>query len=311
MPRGAGQRRRRAPPTSRRSASPTSARRRWSGTARPARRSTARSSGRTGAPPTSARSCKAAGREPLVAARTGLLLDPYFSGDQDRLAARQRRRRAGARRARRARLRHRRHFLLWRLTGGAVHATDATNASPHPALRHPRGAWDDELLRAVRRAARAAARGARFGRRLRRRPTPSCSARAIAIRGIAGDQQAALFGQACFRAGHDEVDLRHRLLSRCSTPARRRSPRSNRLLTTIAYQLGGETHLRARRLDLRRRRGGAMAARRARHHRAAAAETGALAAAADPAQDGLFWCRPSSASARPIGTPTRAARCSA
>ena len=59
------------------------------------------------------------------------------------------------------------------------------------------------------------------------------------IRGVAGDQQAATVGQACFRAGHGEIDLWHRLLRRCSTPATRLSRRENRLLTTIAYQLDG------------------------------------------------------------------------
>ena len=73
-----GRHRRRA--TWPRSASPTSARRSWRGTARPASRCTARSSGRTAAPPSSATSCATPGHEPLVRERTGLVLDPYFSG---------------------------------------------------------------------------------------------------------------------------------------------------------------------------------------------------------------------------------------
>ena len=114
--------------TSPRSASPTSARPRWCGIAPPARRCTAPSSGRTAAPPT-LRQLKAEGHEPAITAKTGLIIDPYFSGTKvawilDHVP--------GAReRADRGELMFGTVdcYLLWRLTGGKVHATDATNAS--------------------------------------------------------------------------------------------------------------------------------------------------------------------------------------
>ena len=113
------------------------------------------------------RKLKDAGNEAVVAARTGLVLDPYFSASKiawllDHVP--------GARaKAERGELAFGTvdSFLLWRLTEGAVHATDATNASRTAALRHPANAWSDDLLRAVRRAGRAVAGGARLRRRLR------------------------------------------------------------------------------------------------------------------------------------------------
>ena len=155
------------PPTSPPSASPTSARPACCGTGAPASRSTAPSSGRTGARRTLCRKLKDAGHEPAVTAKTGLLLDPYFSATKiawllDNVEGARALAKAG-------------HlafgtidtFLLWRLTGGRVHATDATNASRTLLYDINKGALDDELLRAVRRAARDAARGARLQRRLR------------------------------------------------------------------------------------------------------------------------------------------------
>jgi hypothetical protein len=112
------------------------------------------------------------------------------------------------------------------------------------------------------------------------------------------------------RAGNGQIDLRHRLLrlaqyrphaGRLQQPA----PHDHRLPARRQAQL------RARRLDLCRRRRGAVAARRFACRAKRRRSTGALAAAADPTQDVSFWFRPSSAWARPIGGPTRAARCSA
>ena len=89
-------------------------------------------------------------------------------------------------------------FLLWRLTGGAVHATDATNAARTMLFDIRRGDWDDELLRLFRipRALLPEVRdcAAEFGVTDARR----CSARRSPMRGMAGDQQAATIGQACF-----------------------------------------------------------------------------------------------------------------
>ena len=143
---------------------------------------------------------RVAGHEPRVAARTGLLLDPYFSATKiawllDNVA--------GARaRAERGELAFGTvdTFLLWRLTGGAVHATDATNASRTLLYDIRRNAWDDELLalfrvpRAILPEVRDSADDFGFA-------APEYFGARIAIRGIAGDQQAATVGQACFTPG--------------------------------------------------------------------------------------------------------------
>ena len=117
------------PRTSRRSASPTSARPRSCGTARPASRSTTRSSGRTAARTRPARRCARAGHEKLVSERTGLLLDPYFSATKiawllDNVPHAREAAEAG-----KLAFGTVDTYLLWHLTGGKVHATDATNAS--------------------------------------------------------------------------------------------------------------------------------------------------------------------------------------
>ena len=191
-----------APRISPASASPTSARPRSSGTAQPASRSTTPSSGRTGAPPTPARRCAPPATRPRSPSKTGLLLDPYFSATKiawlldhvsgARAAAEQGRLAFGTVDS----------FLLWRLTGGKVHATDATNASRTLLFDiAPRRNGIDELLRAVRRA------GWRCCRRCATAPPTSarrcriCSAARSASCGIAGDQQAATIGQGCFTPG--------------------------------------------------------------------------------------------------------------
>ena len=92
-------------------------------------------------------------------------------------------------------------FLIWRLTGGRVHVTDVSNASRTLLFNIHTLEWDDELLRAARRAARDAARGARVERAVRRDRRGALSARRSRSPGAAGDQQAALFGQACFAPG--------------------------------------------------------------------------------------------------------------
>ncbi len=186
----------------RRSASPTSARRRSSGTARPASRSTTPSSGRTGAPPTSARALRGAGHEPAVAQQTGLLLDPYFSATKiawllDNVPGAR-----DARRARRARLRHDRQLPA--LAADRRHAC----TRPTPPTRRARccstsrrGDWDDELLDAVPRAARRCCRRCATAPATSAPPIRTLFGAPIPILGIAGDQQAATVGQACFAPG--------------------------------------------------------------------------------------------------------------
>ena len=130
-------------------------------------------------------------------------------------------------------------YLLWRLTGGKVHATDATNASRTLLFNiHTR--------RVGRRAAEAPARAALDapgGEGLLRRgsasATPDLLGGAIAISGIAGDQQAATIGQACFTPGMIKSTYGtgcFALLNTGATPVASK----NKLLTTIAYQLDGK-----------------------------------------------------------------------
>ncbi|MEQ9126391.1 MAG: FGGY family carbohydrate kinase, partial [Alphaproteobacteria bacterium] len=140
------------------------------------------------------------GAEPLVQAKTGLLLDPYFSAtklawlldnvDGARTAAEAGRLAFGTIDS----------YLVWRLTGGAVHATDATNAARTLLYDIHTGAWDSELLRLFR-IPESLLPGvmdcaAEFGS-----TAPDVLGAAAPIRGIAGDQQAATVGQACFRPG--------------------------------------------------------------------------------------------------------------
>jgi glycerol kinase len=180
---------------------------------------------------------KAEGHEPAVTAKTGLLLDPYFSGTKiawllDNVPG------AGAR-AERGELAFGTvdSYLLWRLTGGTVHATDATNAARTLLFDIHRGVWDDDLLHLLRipRSLLPEVRdcSAEYGTTL-----PELFGGAIAVRGIAGDQQAATVGQACFRPGMLKSTYGtgcFALLNTGEAPVASKA----KLLTTIAYQLAG------------------------------------------------------------------------
>jgi glycerol kinase len=127
---------------------------------------------------------------------------------------------------------------LWRLTGGKVHASDATNASRTLLFNIHEGDWDDELLRLIRvpRAMLPEVKDSshRFGETV-----PDLFGGAIAVCGIAGDQQAATIGQACFTPGMIKSTYGtgcFALLNTGATPVASK----NKLLTTIAYQLGGK-----------------------------------------------------------------------
>ena len=182
---------------------------------------------------------KAAGYEDRVTAKTGLLLDPYFSATKvawllDNVE--------GAReRAERGELAFGTIdcFLLARLTGGSVHATDATNASRTMLYNIHDQSWDEELLDLFRVPASILPEvrdcNAEFGS-----TEESLFGGSIAIRGIAGDQQAATIGQACFRPGMMKSTYGTGCFALFNTgPIAVTS--TNRLLTTIAYRLGGKT----------------------------------------------------------------------
>src|SRR4051812_30512878 len=180
---------------------------------------------------------RAAGHEAAVAAKTGLVLDPYFSAtkigwlldhvDRARAAAEQGRLASGTVDS----------FLLWRLTGGKVHATDATNASRTMLFDIARGQWDEDLLRlfAIPGGLLPEVRdcASDFGE-----TQSDLFGGPIRICGIAGDQQAATIGQGCFTPGMMKSTYGtgcFALLNTGPEPVRSR----HRLLTTIAYQLGG------------------------------------------------------------------------
>ena len=180
----------------------------------------------------------AAGSEPMVQARTGLLLDPYFSATKiawllDAVEGLRARAEKGE-----IAFGTIDCFLLWRLTGGRVHATDVTNAARTLLFDIHRQDWDDDLLRlfGVPRALLPDVHDCahEFGT-----TEPSLFGAPIAIRGIAGDQQAATIGQACVRPGMIKSTYGTGcfvLLNTGDKPVVSR----NRLLTTIAYRLDGK-----------------------------------------------------------------------
>jgi glycerol kinase len=225
---------------------------------------------------------RAAGHEPMITERTGLLLDPYFSGTKLKwlLDAH-----PGAReRARAGELLFGTvdSYLIWRLTGGRAHATDATNAARTLLYNIRDGAWDPdicrlldvpmEMLPAVRDCAAdfGVARADLFGRE-------------IPIMGVAGDQQAATIGQACFAPGMLKSTYGTGCFAVLNTGATLVASR-NRLLGTIAYQLDGmptyalEGSIFIAGAVVQWLRDGLKIIREA-------AETQALAEAADPAQE--------------------------
>jgi glycerol kinase len=180
---------------------------------------------------------KRAGHEPLVSQKTGLLLDPYFSGTKiawilqhvagARAAADKGALAAGTIES----------FLLWRLSGGKVHASDATNASRTLLLDIRKGTWDGELARllgvpetllptVVDNAGELAI------------ATPEILGAAVPVLGMAGDQQAATVGQACIKPGMIKATYGTGCFALLNTGSIAMQSH-NRLLTTIAYQLEG------------------------------------------------------------------------
>ncbi|HRK18128.1 MAG TPA: glycerol kinase GlpK [Hyphomicrobiaceae bacterium] len=225
---------------------------------------------------------KADGVEPMVSAKTGLLLDPYFSATKlawilDTVPGARARAERGELAAGTVDT-----FLLWRLTGGRVHATDATNASRTMLCDIASAAWDDELLKLFRvpRAMLPEIRdsNADFGT-----THPSLLGSAIAIRGIAGDQQSALVGQACFAPGMVKATYGTGCFALLNIGDVKVASK-NRLLTTIAYQLDGKRHY-ALEGSIFIAGAAVQWLRDGLKIITSASETGPLAAAADPEQD--------------------------
>ncbi|WP_386625019.1 glycerol kinase GlpK [Sulfitobacter geojensis] len=184
------------------------------------------------------RSLRDAGHDAMITAKTGLLADPYFSGTKlkwvlDNVE--------GARaRAKKGELLFGTvdSFLIWKLTNGAAHVTDATNAARTLLYDIHNGRWSKticdlfdipmQMLPEVKDCA------ADFGV-----TAPEHIGAALPILGVAGDQQAATIGQACFKPGMLKSTYGtgcFALLNTGDTPVKS----TNRLLTTIAYQLDGK-----------------------------------------------------------------------
>jgi glycerol kinase len=177
------------------------------------------------------------GHEPDIAAKTGLLLDPYFSASKiawlldnvtgARAAAEDGKLAFGTIDS----------FLLWRLTGGKVHLTDATNAARTLLFDIGKARWDDDLCRLFgvphRLLPEVRDCAGMFGE-----TTADLFDGPIRVLGIAGDQQAATIGQGCFKPGMMKSTYGTGCFALLNTGVERLVS-NNRLLTTIAYQLEG------------------------------------------------------------------------
>jgi glycerol kinase len=182
---------------------------------------------------------RAEGHDPAIGRATGLRLDPYFSASKiawilERIPGARARAAAGG-----LRFGTVDSFLIWRLTGGRVHATDATNAARTMLYDIRAGRWDDELCRLFGVPASMLPEvrdcAADFGT-----TEPSLFGGAIPIRGAAGDQQAAAMGQACFAPGMVKSTYGTGCFALLNTGATLVESRA-RLIGTIAYRLGGTT----------------------------------------------------------------------
>ncbi|HBG18557.1 MAG TPA: glycerol kinase [Desulfobulbaceae bacterium] len=180
-----------------------------------------------------------AGHDPMITEKTGLLLDSYFSGTKikwllDNVEGAREKALAGQ-----LRFGTIDTFLLWRLTGGREHATDATNASRTMLFNIHDNCWDKELLELLDIPASLLPEvkdsSADYGI-----TDAALFGAAIPVGGIAGDQQAALVGQACFQPGMIKSTYGTGCFIVLNTGDQ--AVRShNRLLTTIGYRLNGKT----------------------------------------------------------------------
>ncbi|HNQ74165.1 MAG TPA: glycerol kinase GlpK [Verrucomicrobiota bacterium] len=182
---------------------------------------------------------KRAGHTGLIQQKTGLVPDAYFSGSKLRWLLDQF---PGARaRAQRGELAFGTvdSWLLWQLTGGAVHATDASNASRTLLFNLTTGTWDEELLQLLN-IPREVLPEVRSSGEIYGETAATLFGSPLPIAGIAGDQQAALFGQNCFTRGmaKNTYGTGCFLLMNIGSEPR---PSQNQLLTTVAWRLGGST----------------------------------------------------------------------
>ncbi len=185
------------------------------------------------------RELKDDGLDALIAAKTGLRLDPYFSATKiawilDNVEGVRQRAEAG-----KLAFGTIDCFLLWRLSGGLQHATDASNASRTMLFNIHTQEWDEELLRIFRIPALLLPVvkdcAADFGMAI-----DECLAGEVPVMGMAGDQQAALFGQAGLHVGMTKSTYGTGCFAIANTGAEALSS-DNQLLTTVAMRLNGET----------------------------------------------------------------------
>ncbi len=178
---------------------------------------------------------RAAGHEAVVTAKTGLVLDAYSSATKlkwllDHVPE-------ARTRAKRGELAFGTidTWLVWKLTNGAVHVTDASNASRTLLFDIHKAAWDDDLLALFDIPREILPRVVSSSEVI---ATTSLGGVSVPIAGIAGDQQAALFGQACDRPGLAKNTYGTGCFLLLNTGAHA-VPSKNRLLTTVAWDLGG------------------------------------------------------------------------
>ncbi len=180
------------------------------------------------------------GLERLFTKRTGLLLDPYFSGTKlawlfENVAGLRAKARMGSLKAGTID-----SYLVFRLTGGKSHVTDASNASRTLLLDIRKVAWDEELADLLGIPLSLLPRVTGNSEVYGKTKGLGCLPDGIPISGMAGDQQAALFGQACFGKGDAKCTFgtgSFLLMNTGEKPARSKT----RLLTTIAWKLDGRT----------------------------------------------------------------------
>jgi glycerol kinase len=181
---------------------------------------------------------RAAGRESMVREKTGLVIDPYFSGTKLAWLLEHVKGARAAAEAGQLAFGTIDTWLIYRLTGGTVHVTDASNASRTLLMNIHTGDWDDELL-ACLGVPRSVLPEIRSSSEVYGEVSSVPELADIAIAGIAGDQQAALFGQACFEAGLGKNTYGTGCFMLMNT-AGTAIESKNKLLTTVAWKLGAK-----------------------------------------------------------------------
>ncbi|MEX2171578.1 MAG: glycerol kinase GlpK [Pirellulales bacterium] len=182
---------------------------------------------------------RAAGREPMIRDKTGLLFDPYFSGTKfawilehvpgARLKAESGELACGTIDS----------WLLYNLTGGQLHVTDVSNASRTLLLNIHTCQWDDELLECLG-VPRAMLPEVRSSSEVYGEVSASAALNGVPLAGIAGDQQAALFGQACYERGAAKNTYGTGCFALVNT-GEQAVASQHKLLTTVAWRIGNQT----------------------------------------------------------------------